>query len=157
MVSPVRARGILGMALIWAIGLSTFATTLLIGGVLLGLVPSSLYGIRELVAVAVRAFAFGVGVGALFAVLLSWRERGKGLSALTGRQVGALGFVAGAALGAALALAGPVVLPAAVLVAAIGGWGLIGAGLSVGLLKVARRTPVLVGRDPEPRNLPAAF
>ena len=157
MVSPARARGVLGMALIWATGLSALATTLLIGGVLLGLVPSSLYGIRELVALAVRAFAFGAGVGALFALLLSWRERGKGLSALTGRRVGALGFVAGAALGAALVLAAPVVLPAAVLVAAIAGWGLIGAGLSVGMLKVARRTPVLSGRDPEPRTFPPAL
>jgi hypothetical protein len=152
----MRARGILGMALIWATGLSAFATTLLIGGVLLGLVPSSLYGIRELVAVAVRAFAFGAGVGALFAVLLSRRERGKELNALTGRRVGALGLVAGAALGAVLMLAVPVVLPAAVVAAAITGWGLIGAGLSMGMLKVARRTPVLSGGEPEPRNLPPA-
>ena len=157
MVSPLRARGILGMAFMWATGLSIFATTLLIGGVLLGLVPSSLYGIRELVALAVRALAFGAGVGALFAVLLSWRERGKELSSLTGRRVGALGLVAGAALGAVVVLAAPVVLPAAVVAAAITGWGLLGAGLSMGMLKVARRTAVLSGGDPEPHHLPPAF
>lgn len=48
MNSPVRARGILGMVLAWGVGLAGLATSLLVGGVLLEVVPSSVYGIREL-------------------------------------------------------------------------------------------------------------
>jgi hypothetical protein len=50
MVTAVRARGILGMALTWAVGLAGLSTALLVGGVVLGIVPSSVYGIRELAA-----------------------------------------------------------------------------------------------------------
>lgn len=41
MVSAVRARGILGMALTWGVGLAALATTLLVGGIVLGIVPAS--------------------------------------------------------------------------------------------------------------------
>lgn len=50
MLSGLRSRGVLRTAGIWAVGLSTLASSLLIGGVELELVPSEIFGIRELIA-----------------------------------------------------------------------------------------------------------
>ena len=59
MFDALRARGLVRTALTWAVGLSILATTILVTGVTLGFVPASVFGIRELVAVAIRTFVAG--------------------------------------------------------------------------------------------------
>lgn len=139
MKKPVPARGILGMALTWAVGLTGLATSLLVGGVLLDVVPASVYGIRELVAVAVRAFAVGGAAGALFAFVLARQERTTVFRALRRGRVAAWGFVGAAGVAAGLALTAPAVLPALVLVPAVIVAGALGSGAAVGVLEFARR------------------
>lgn len=159
MVTPVRARGILGMALTWAVGLAGLATSLLVGGVLLDIVPASVYGIRELAAVAVRAFAVGGAAGALFAMVLARQESGTALRAIRRGRVAAWGFVGAASVASALAIAAPGVLPALVLVPAVLVAGGLGAGAAVSALALARRADARLraGEDAGHEALPPAI
>jgi hypothetical protein len=134
------------MALTWAVGLAGLATSLLVGGVLLDIVPASVYGIRELVAVAVRAFVVGGAAGALFAMVLARQERATTFGALRRGRVAAWGFVAGAGVASALTLAAPGVLPATVLLASVLSAGTLGAGAAVGVLALARRADARLRR-----------
>lgn len=159
MVTAVRARGILGMALTWAVGLAGLSTALLIGGVVLGIVPSSVYGIRELAAVAVRAFAVGGAAGALFAITLARQERARAFAALRRSRVGAWGFVAAAGVATALTIGMPGALPVTVLLPAVLLAGTLGAGAAVGILMLARRADARLRRgseDADPNALPPA-
>jgi hypothetical protein len=135
-----RFRGIFGIATTWGIALSTLATASLALGLATGLVPPSIFGARELVAVAVRGLLVGGVAGGLFAWLLAHRERGHSLATLSTRRVALWGFVAAGSLPAILALAaaGPV-LPLGVLVAGTAGFGAIGSLLSTATLRMARR------------------
>ncbi len=147
MLSALRARGVLRTATTWAIGLSALASTLLIGGVVLGLVPAEVFGIRELVALAARTFIGGGVMGTLFALSVARRERGRRLSELSYPRFGASGFLAGVALGTAVVVATPGVLPVSVAVAGAIGLGLIGTGFSLATLAFARRAAgVPIGR-----------
>lgn len=138
MDSGRRFRGIFGIAVTWGVALSTLATGSLALGLAVGLVPSSIYGARELIAVAVRGLLFGGAAGGLFAWLLSRRERGHSLA--TTRRVAFWGFVAAGSLPTIVALAttGPV-LPLGVLVVGTAGFGAIGGMLSAATLRIARR------------------
>lgn len=147
------------MAFTWAVGLAGLATALLVGGVVLDVVPSSVFGIRELAAVAVRAFAVGGGAGALFAVVLSRQEGAHTLGALRSGRVGTWGFVAAAGVATALAIGMPGALPATVLIPSILLAGTLGAGAAVGILALARRADKQLGRgneDAGPDSLPPA-
>ena len=139
MFDALRVRGILRTAVTWAVGLSALGTISLILGVELGLVPASVFGIRELVAVAVRDFVAGGVAGAIFAHLVAWREKGQTLRSVRYRSLAGAGFVAGAVLGAGVGLAALGVVPAVVLAAGSIGLGLIGAGFATGTLALARR------------------
>ena len=139
MLSALRARGVLRTAITWAIGLSALASTLLIGGVLLGVVPSDVFGIRELVAVAARTFVAGGFMGAVFALSVARSNGGRQLSEIGYGRFGASGFVGGAALGLGVILAAPGVLPRGVASAGALGFGLLGTGFSVATLTLARR------------------
>lgn len=139
MLTTISARGVWRTAITWAVGLSALATTLLIGGIELGVVPTSVFGIRELVALAVRTFVAGGIMGALFALSVARRERGRGLIKLSYSRFGVSGFLGGATLGVATVLAAPAVLPMVVLIPGVIGWGLVGAGFSAGTLALARR------------------
>lgn len=135
----IRSSAVIRMALTWGVGLAAVATSLLVGGVLLDVVPESVYGIRELVAVAVRALVVGGAAGALFAVVLARQERSTLFGALRRRRVAGWGFIGAAAVAGALALTSPVALPVLVLLPAVLAAGALGSGFAVGLLAVARR------------------
>ncbi len=139
MFSALRARGILRTAATWAVGLSALAVTVLVAGIELQLIPASVFGIRELVAVAIRAFVAGGVAGSLFASLVARREQGRGLAELSYGRLGTSGFLGAATIGAALGLAAPGVLPLSVLIAGTLGLGCIGTGLSIATLALARR------------------
>ena len=157
MERSTRARGILGMALTWAVGLAGLSTALLAGGVALGIVPASVYGIRELVAVGVRAFAVGGAAGALFALVLARQERARTFDALRRGRVGAWGFLGAAGAAGALAIGMPGALPVTVLLPAVLLAGTLGAGAAVGMLALARRADARLRRaseDADPNFLP---
>lgn len=150
-----RFRGLVGTALTWGVALATLATGSLAVGLATGLVPSSILGARELVAVAVRGLLVGSVGGGLFAWMLSRRERGQSLATLSAPRVAVWGFVAAGSLPVLLALAasGPT-LPFGVMVAAIAGFGGIGSLLSTATLRIARRAnPRLDGLDTEHARL----
>lgn len=147
MLSTLRARGVLRTATTWAVGLSALASTLLVGGVVLGLVPAEVFGIRELVALAARTFVAGGVMGTIFALSVARREHGHRLAELSYSRLGASGFLGGTALGVAVMLAAPGILPLGVAVAGAIGLGLVGTGFSVATLAFARRAEGLpVGR-----------
>lgn len=139
MFSAVRARGILGTSAAFAIGLSGIASIVLIAGVEVGLVPATVYGIRELVAVAARAALAGAAIGALFAGVVAWRARGVRLDALRYRVLAGVGFLAAGAVGLSLNLISPGAVPVGVLLAGALGLGALGAGFGIATLALARR------------------
>jgi len=145
-----RFRGIFGIATMWGVALATLATGSLALGLATGLVPPSVFGARELVAVAVRGLLAGGVAGGLFAWLLAQRERGHSLATLSTRRVALWGFVAAGSLPVILALAavGPV-LPLGVLVAGTAGFGGIGSLLSTATLRMARRAEARLDKPDE--------
>lgn len=146
-----RFRGLVGIAITWGVALATLATGSLALGLATDLVPASMFGARELVAVAVRGFLVGGVGGGLFAWLLARRERGQSLATLSARRVAGWGFVAAGSLPVLLALAatGPA-LPFGVLVASIAGFGGIGSLLSTATLRIARRADARLEGPDEP-------
>lgn len=145
-----RFRGIIGMAITWGLALSTLATGSLALGLATGLVPSSIFGARELVALAVRGLVAGGVAGGLFAWLLARWDGGHSLATLPTRRVAFWGFVAAGSLPILLALAatGPA-LPLGVLVASTAGFGVLGSVLSTATLRIARRAEARLGGPDE--------
>ena len=151
MADSRRFRGIIGTAITWGVALSALATGTLALGLATGLVPSSIFGARELVAVAVRGLLLGGVAGGLFGWLLARRERGQSLATVSSRRVAVWGFIAAGSVAPILALAanGPI-LPIGLLAAATVGYGGIGALLSSATLRIARRAQArLEGADEE--------
>jgi hypothetical protein len=74
---PHPFRGVLRISLTAGAVLSALATGALALGLATGLVPSSIFGARELVAVAIRGFVAGVGAGALFSWFVVRGEHGR--------------------------------------------------------------------------------
>lgn len=139
-----RFRGLIGMSAIWGVALAGLATTSLAIGLATGLVPASIFGARELVAVAVRGLAAGAVGGGLFAWVLSRRERGELLSTLSPRRIALWGALAAGSVPPifALILSGPA-LPIGVLAAGSVLFAAGGGAMGVALVRVARRTPSL--------------
>ena len=137
-----RFRGILRMGAVWGVALSAIATSSLAIGLATGLVPSSIFGARELIAVAIRGLAAGAVGGGLFGWLLSHREHSQLMANLSTRRVALWGFLAAGAVPAivALTVTGPAlpigILATASLVAGVGG-----SVLGAGILRLARRSP----------------
>ncbi len=135
-----RFRGIFGVAVTWGIALSALATSSLALGLAFGLVPTSVFGARELVALAVRGLFAGGLAGALFGYLLANRERESTLATMSMRRIALWGFLGAASIPVILSLAsvGPP-LPIGVLVAGTLGFGGIGGLLGTATLRIARR------------------
>ena len=138
------------MAGVWGVALSVVATSSLAIGLATGLVPSSIFGARELIAVAIRGFAAGALGGGLFSWMLSRRENGQPLANLSSRRVALWGFLAAGAVPTIVALtsSGPA-LPIGILATAslIAGAG--GSILGAGILRLARRSPERLGTSTE--------
>lgn len=154
-----RLRGVLGMAAAWAVGLSTVATSLFLGGLAIGAIPSDIFGLSHVIDVASRALLVGGAAGALFALGIARTGRHTSFSALTNRIVALWGFLGGAVVAAGLfaVLGGGAVVPVTIRVVGVLAYGLLGASFGIVVLRVARRTPspALEARlDGEPRHLP---
>src|SRR5215831_20575905 len=85
--APYRLRGLLRTSFTAGAVLSALATGTLALGLVTGLVPSSIFGARELIAVAIRGFAAGAVAGGLFSWFVARGERGKSLSTLSTPRV----------------------------------------------------------------------
>ena len=154
-----RLRGLLRTSLTGGAILSVLATGTLALGLATGLVPSSIFGARELIAVAIRGFAAGAVAGGLFSWFVARGERGKSLSTLSTPRVALWGGLATASIPVLTALAaGGSAMPIGILAASAALAGIGGGIASAGMLRVARRTPVRLGEAPEntERRLPPA-
>jgi hypothetical protein len=137
-----RYRGLVRTSLTAGVVLSALATGALALGLATGVVPESIFGARELIAVAIRGFGAGALAGGLFSLLVRRGERGQTLSSLSASRVALWGGLAGGSvpLLAALTATGPV-LPIGVLAAGTVLLGIGGGALSAGMLRVAQRVP----------------
>jgi hypothetical protein len=142
MDEPHRYRGLVRTSLTAGIVLSALATGALAIGLATGLVPASIFGARELVAVAIRGFSAGAVAGGLFSWFVRRGERGQSLSTLSASRVALWGGLAAGSvpLLAALTATGPV-LSIGVLAAGTVLFGIGGSVVSAGMLRVARRAP----------------
>ena len=143
---PHPFRGLLRTSFTAGAVLSALATGTLALGLATGLVPSSIFGARELIAVAIRGFAAGAVAGGLFAWFVSRGERGKTLSALSTRRVALWGGLATASIPLLTLLAARGAgVPVGVLAASTALAGIGGSIVSAGMLRLARRAPARLG------------
>jgi hypothetical protein len=144
-----RYRGLVRTSLTAGVVLSALATGALAVGLATGLVPASVFGARELIAVAIRGFSAGAVAGGLFSWFVRRGERGQNLSTLSTSRVALWGGLAAGSvpLLAALTATGPV-LPIGVLAAGSVLFGIGGSVVSAGMLRVARRAPERL-REPD--------
>jgi len=145
-----RLRGALGMAVTWGTLFATLSATILGFVVVFGLVPPGIFTPRLVIAAIVRAFALGGISGLVFALALSRGERRRSVSTLASGRVAAWGFVAGAGVFSAITFAFGLthIVPFVRLLPAVGLYGLIGTGASLGILRIARRAPALADELP---------
>jgi len=150
---PRRIRGLLRTSLTAGVALSALGTGILALGLATGLVPSSIFGPRELLPVAVRDFVAGAVAGGLFSWFVARGERGKSLSALSTGRVAFWGGLATASIPVLAALAARgVSVPIGIIAASTALFGIGGSVVSAGMLRLARRAPVQLGEpaaDPE--------
>ena len=137
------------MAAAWAVGLSVLATSLLLGGLAIGVVPSDIFGPAQVVDLAGRSLLAGGLAGTLFAIGLARTGRSTAFSELTDRKVALWGLCGGIAIPAVVVAFGAgSLVPTVVLIAATVGYGAIGAALGVGTLRMARRSPRYALEEP---------
>ncbi len=144
-----RLRGILGIATTWGVAFSLFATTLVLSGVAVRLFPVSIFGPRQIVAIAIENFLMGGLAGTLFSLFFATGERRQTLESLSMPRVALWGFLGVGVPAAALVLGaifmyGRIPLLAAPLGVAMAG--AMGSAMSVATIKLARRAPALPER-----------
>ena len=151
---PHPFRGVLRISLTAGAVLSALATGALALGLATGLVPSSIFGARELVAVAIRGFVAGVGAGALFSWFVVREEHGRTLATLSTRRVALWGGLATGGVFLSAGLAAISRIPIGVLAAGSILAGIGGSVVSAGMLRAARRAPQQLGEpDVNPERL----
>jgi hypothetical protein len=143
-----RLRGILGIATTWGVAFSVIATTLLIGGLTIGLFPGSVFGPRQIVSVAIQNFFMGGLAGTLFSLFFAGGERRQTLETLSMARVALWGFLGVGVPTAALVLGASILYHIPLLVAPLGITmaGALGSAMSVATIKLARRAPALPER-----------
>ena len=143
-----RLRGAVGVGVVWGVAFSTLATTLLLGGLAGGVIPSIVFGPREVVSVATRAFVVGGLAGMVFAAALASAERQRTVANLSIKRVALWGFLGAACVPAIFAVATGAMglLPLGLLASGVAGFGAIGGALSIATVRIARRAPAL-GRE----------
>jgi len=136
-----RYRGLVRTSLTAGTVMSAIATGALAIGLVTGLVPSSIFGVRELIAVAIRGFVAGAAAGGLFAWFVARGARGRGLSALSTSRVALWGGLATGGVFLLAGLATPGIVPISIFATAVAIAGVSGSVVSAGMLRLARRAP----------------
>jgi hypothetical protein len=140
-----RLRGLLGIATTWGVALAALATTVLAGGIAIGVVPTSVFGLRQVIAVAIQNFIVGAFAGSVFSLLFAGAERKRSLATVSMPRVALWGFL-GVAIPVALTTATASVLyrvPLSVAATGILVAGVMGSAMSTATIKLARRAPAL--------------
>ena len=143
-----RLRGMAGIATTWAIAFSVIATTLLVAGVAVGLVPGAIFGPRQIIQVAFQNFLMGGLAGTVFSLFFARGERRQTLETLSMSRVALWGFLGVGVPTAALVLGATLVYHVPLLVAPLGiaMAGGMGSAMSVATIKLAQRAPALPER-----------
>jgi hypothetical protein len=144
MLVPRRVRGLIGIAVVWGAAISVVGTAFIAGALAAGLIPTvpgvgPARWVMIIANVAMRDFVAGGVAGALFATLLASAERRRTLDDLSLLRVSCWGFLAAAVPTALLPVISGVRLPVPTIAAATIASGLLGVGLSVGMIRLARR------------------
>lgn len=137
-----RIRAVSAIAVTWGVAFASVATTALFGAIAFKVLPPEFAGVRLLVPIIVRGFVGGAVAGTVFSTVFARAERNRTLATLSASRVALWGFI-GAALPAALSLGlgAARLVPIGVMGAACLGYGLIGAGISSVMVRIARRAP----------------
>ena len=141
-----RLRGILGIATTWGVAFSVVATTLVVSGVVTRLFPVSIFGPRQIAAVAVENFLMGGLAGTLFSLFFAGGERRQTIETLSMPRVALWGFLGVGVPAAALVLGATFLygrIPLLVVPLSIAVAGAMGSAMSVATIKLARRAPAL--------------
>lgn len=142
-----RYRGLVRTSFTAGITMSAIATGALALGLATGLVPTSIFGARELIAVAIRSFGAGALAGGLFVWFVARGERGQTLSTVSTRRVALWGGLAtGSVFLLVPAVAAGSLVPIGVLVEAGVLAGLGGSVASAAMLRVARGSAQRLGK-----------
>lgn len=136
-----RYRGLVRTSLTAGTVMSAIATGALAIGLATGMVPSSIVGVRELIAVAIRGFGAGALAGGLFSWFVARGARGKVLSGLSSWRIALWGGVATGSVFLLGGLAAPRIVPVGVLATAVAVAGVGGSLVSAAMLRLARRAP----------------
>ncbi|HXT16198.1 MAG TPA: hypothetical protein VN706_11250 [Gemmatimonadaceae bacterium] len=135
-----RYRGLVRISLTAGVALSAVAVSFFVVGLASGLVPASVFGPREVVAIAVRAFCAGVVAGGLFSAFAMRGGRGHTLATLSTWRVALWGALATGSIPLLQALGGMGSVPLSVLAAATALAGIGGGVASALMLRLARRS-----------------
>jgi hypothetical protein len=140
-----RLRGVAGMAVTWGTAFAGLSTTMLVGGLLAGAIPSDVFPLSAVVLSAVRSFVAGGLAGAVFAGVLAGAERRKSLATLSLARVGMWGMLAAVTVPAMamVLIPGALLVPMKVITASILAYGVLGATLATTVVGIARRAPAL--------------
>jgi hypothetical protein len=140
-----RVRAALVISVTWGTVLSALGATLLLGGLALGLIPSAIFGPREVFTAATRAFLAGALGGMIFSGVLARAERRRTFDSLTARRAALWGLVGGVAIPAVamVALGVASIVPLGVVVVASLCYGAIGSAIGAASVKLAHRAPEL--------------
>lgn len=153
MTDSRRFRGVLGLAATWGAALGALATSTLVIGLATGVVPSDIFGARELIAVAVRGLAVGTVAGGLFGWMVSVRERHETLATLSSKRTAIWGAIAAASVPLLILVATTApTLPLGVLAVSVGGFGIGGGLFATTLLRLARRPNPILAASPDDSN-----
>jgi hypothetical protein len=139
-----RTRGLVGIAVVWGVANSVIGTAFIVGGFAAGWISHPpVAGWTQWVTlaarVALRDFVLGGLTGAVFATLLAGAERHRNVDSLALSRVAGWGFLASAVPVGLVALLSGVRIPPVTFAAGTVASGLVGVGLGVGMVRVARR------------------
>ena len=140
-----QVRAVARIAVTWGVAFSALGALALGIGFAVHALPPEFRRAGLLATIVTRTFVAGAVSGTLFATLFACAERNRTLATLSARRVALWGFL-GAGLPAAitLGLGAARIIPVGVMGAACLAYGLIGATLGTGMVKLARRAPPVV-------------
>jgi len=135
-------RGIVRTSLTAGVVLSVIATGTVAVAFAAGLVPHSVIGAGQVIAIAARGFGLGAVAGGLFAAFVARHERHHTLASLSAPRVALWAGLATATVPLLALLTANVSVPLGMLGAAAAAYGVGGSVVSAGMLRLARRAPL---------------
>lgn len=139
-----RFRGLVGMAVVWGVAVSAIGTAFIVGGLAAWShtfpPPDWTQWVTLAARVAAKDLVLGSASGVAFAMLLAGAERRRNVDSLSLSRVAGWGFLASAVPTAIAAILSGAIIPPMTFAAGTVAAGLLGVGLGVGMVRVARRS-----------------